>query len=108
MNFYIGDLIEKLNVNDKSVELEDEMMEYLYSIKEIIPFVAFFSINPYSDTVVEKNDISDIILMCNYVLKEQKLNDYSESEDIILAIKELKDLCHNALKESKKLIVIGD
>ncbi|MDU4853127.1 hypothetical protein ACTQ31_15370 [Clostridium butyricum] len=108
MNFYIGHSIEQLNVDDKNVELDDEMMEYLYSIKEKIPFVAFFTIDPYSDMVVEKNEISDIISMCDYVVKEQRLNDYDESEDIILAIRELNSLCQNALKQSKKIIVIGD
>lgn len=108
MNFYIGNSIEQLNVNEKNVELDDEMMEYLYSIKEIIPFVAFFTIDPYSDTVVEKEDISDIISMCEYVLKEQVLNDYDESEEMILTISELNDLCHNALKQSEKIIIIGD
>lgn len=108
MNFYIGNSIEQLNVNDKNVELDDEMMEYMYSIKEKIPFVCFFTIDPYSDVVVEKNEINDIISMCDYVLKERRLNDYEEREDIIIAIRELNSLCHNALKQSKKIIVIGD
>lgn len=108
MNFYIGNSIETLNENDKNVELDDEIVEYLYSIKELIPYVAFFTIDPYSDLVVEEEDISDIIMMCEYVTKEQVLNDYDESEEIILAINELIDLCHNALKKGEKLIVIGD
>ncbi len=108
MNFYIGNSIEQLNENDKNVELDDEMIEYLYSIKKIIPFVAFFTIDPYSDMLVEEENISDIVLMCEYVLKEQVLNDYDENEEIILAISELNNLCHNALKKGEKIIVIGD
>ncbi|NLP14934.1 MAG: hypothetical protein GX383_10790 [Clostridium sp.] len=108
MNFYIGNSIETLNKNDKNVELDDEMVEYLYSIKELIPYVAFFTIDPYSDLVVEEEDISDIIMMCKYVIKEQILNAYDESEELILVINELNDLCHNALKKGEKIIVIGD
>ena len=46
--------------------------------------------------------------MCEYVLNEQVLNDYDESEEIIIAISDLKNLCQNALKTGKKIIVIGD
>lgn len=108
MNFYVGNSFEQLNVNEINVELDDEMVEYLYSIKEKIPYVMFFSLDPYSDTVVEKEDISDIILMCEYVLKEQVLNDYSERDHLTFSIKELNDLCCKAIKQCKKILVIGD
>ena len=65
-------------------------------------------IDPYSDIVVEKDDIAELISMCEYVLNEQVLNDYDESEEIIIAISDLKNLCQNALKTGKKIIVIGD
>lgn len=108
MNFYIGNSIEKIKYNDKNVELDDEMVEYLYSIKQAIPFTAFFKIDPYSDMVVEKEDIIDIISMCEYMLKEKVLNDYEENEDINSAICELNTLGNDALENDKKLISIGD
>lgn len=108
MNFYVGNSIEQLNVKEINVELDDEMVEYLYSIKEIIPYTAFFSLDPYSDTVIEKEDISDIILMCEYVLKEQVLNEYNESDELIFTIKELNDLCCKAINQCEKITVIGD
>lgn len=108
MNFYIGNSMEKLKENDENVELDDEMIEYLYSVRETIPFISFFKIDPYSDMVVEKEDIIDIISMCEYVLEEQMLSDYEEYEDIRLAISELNILGRNALKKGEKMIVIGD
>ena len=97
-----------MTTSQKNSEFDDDMMEYMYSIKEKIPFMFFFTIDLYSDVVVEKKEISDIISMCDYVLKERRVNDYEESEDIIFAIRELNSLCHNALEQSKKIIVIGD
>ena len=108
MNFYIGNSIQQLNRNEKNIELDDEMIEYLYSIKKLVPYSVFFAIDPYSDIVVEKDDIAELIAMCEYVLNEQVLNDYDESEEIIIAISDLKHLCQNALKAGKKIIVIGD
>lgn len=108
MNFYIGSSIERLNVSETNIELDDEMMEYLYSIKEKIPFETFFTIDLYSDTVLEKEDISDIISMCEYLLKKQVLNDYDESEELTFAISEINDLCCNAIKQGEKIVVIGD
>lgn len=108
MNFYIGSSIERLNVSERNIELDDEMIEYLYAIKEKIPFETFFTIDLYSDTLVEKEDISDIVSMCKYLLKEHVLNDYDESEELTLVISELKDLCCNAIKQGKKIVIIGD
>lgn len=108
MNFYTGNSIEKIKENDENVELDDEMIEYLYSLKEAVPFAAFFGIDPYSDAIIEKVDIIDMISMCEYILKKQMLNDYEEYEDINLAICELNTMGHRALKKGEKLIVIGD
>lgn len=108
MNFYIGNSVGQLNANDESVELGDEIVEYLYSIKENVPFVVFFTIDPYADTIVKKNNIVDIISMCDYVLESGKLNNYDEKEEIISTIRELDELCCNALKQNKNVIVIGD
>lgn len=108
MNFYLGSSIERLNVSEKNIELDDDMMAYLYSIKEKIPFRTFFTIDLYSDTVLEKKGISDILSMCEYLLKEQVLNDYDENEELTLAISELNDLCCNAVKQGEKIVVIGD
>lgn len=108
MNFYISNSIEQLDINEKNVELNDDMVEYLYSIKMIIPFTAFFKLDPYSDTIIEKEDIKDIILMCEYVINEQILNDYVGSKELIVVIREFNDLCCNAIKQCKKIVVIGD
>lgn len=108
MNFYLGNSIEKMKGDEENVELDDEMLEYLYSIKERIPFIAFFKIDPYSVIVVEKEDILDIISMCEYILKEQLLNEYEEKEDIKLAISKLSVFGRYALKNGEKMLVIGD
>ncbi len=108
MNFYIGNSIKQLDVSENNVELDDDMMEYLYSIKIIIPFIAFFNINPYADTIIEGEDITDIISMCEYAINEQILNDYGESDELIVAINELHTLCCNAIKQCKKIVAIGD
>lgn len=108
MNFYIGNSIEQLEENDENVELDDEMVEYLYSVKEAIPFLTFFKIDPYSDTVVEKENIIDIISMCEYVLNEQMLDDYDEKEEANKIISDLIVLGYSALNKEEKILVIGD
>ena len=37
MNFYINDSIENLEPNDENVELDDNMIDYIYSIKYKLP-----------------------------------------------------------------------
>jgi hypothetical protein len=108
MNFYIGNSIEQINVNDKNVELNDEMVEYLYSLKKMIPYESFFALDLYSDTVVKEKELMDIINMCAFLIDEHILNDYYEREDIISAIGDLNDLCCNAIKQREKVIAIGD
>lgn len=108
MNFYIGNSIEQLKENDENVELDDEMVEYLYSVNEAIPFLKFFNIDPYSDTVVEKENIIDIISMCEYVLNEQILDDYDEKEEANKIISDLIVLGYSALRKEAKILVIGD
>ena len=41
MNFYIGNSIQQLNRNENNIELDDEMIEYLYSIKKLVPYSVF-------------------------------------------------------------------
>ncbi|MDR0949639.1 MAG: hypothetical protein LBM69_09015 [Lachnospiraceae bacterium] len=108
MNFYLGYSIEQIDMNDRNVELNDEMIEYLYSLEKMISFKSFFTIDLYTDTVLKEKDLIDIISMCRSLMDEHVLNDYYEKEALISTIGELSDLCCEAIKQCKKVIVIGD
>ncbi|WP_252216786.1 MULTISPECIES: hypothetical protein [unclassified Clostridium] len=108
MNFYIAKSIDGVNEGDNNVEIEDELLEYLYSLKKQVPFTMLYSIDPYNDVVIEEETITDIIKMCKYILEMRLLDKYEDVDDAREALNNLVEIGERAIQEKKKLLSIGD
>jgi len=107
MNFYIGNSINEIKIEDSNIALNDELLEYLNSIEKQIPFTAFYNIDPYDDVEIEKESISNIINLCKYVFQMDLLKNYEDKTDVE-TLNSLIETGKRAIKEEKKLISIGD
>lgn len=108
MNFYINDSIENLEPNDENVELDDNMIDYIYSIKYKLPNNFFFTIDQYSDTLIDSVEINQILVMCKYIINNEIYENYEDSLDLNETIINLYNLCAIAIKKNKKMVIIGD
>lgn len=54
-------------------------------------------INPYDDVEISKNDLKQIISICNYILDNKLLYDYDESDEENQMLKDLVGLAQKAL-----------
>ncbi|MDD6795986.1 MAG: hypothetical protein PUE01_11360 [Clostridiaceae bacterium] len=108
MNFYIAKSINEINQGDNNVEIDVELLEYLYLLKKQIPFTMLFSIDPYDDVVIEKETITDIIKICNYILAVGLLDKYEEVDYAIETVTNLIGIGERAILERKTLLSVGD
>lgn len=109
MNFYISDSVDNIKINDYNVEVSDELVDFIYSLKKIIPFKRniLYSIDPYSDVEISLKDIPEIIDICNYLLDSSLLDFYSE-DGVKETLRDLSELSVLAIREGKNIISIGD
>lgn len=109
MNFYIGNTIEDLKINDKSVEFSDDLLEYLNNNKRIFGLKEFVlqEIDPYNDTVIDNSELQQWLSMCDSIVSSNILEQY-EDLDETRSVEELIVLINEALNNNLNLIVIGD
>lgn len=110
MNFYIADTIETININDTNVAIDDDLLDYIYSLNKQIPLVNnfFYSLDPYDDSVIETENVSDIVRLFQYILELKLLKDYDEEEEAIETLGNMIEMGTKAIEKEKKLISIGD
>lgn len=109
MNFYIGNTIEDLKINDRNVEFSDDLLEYLNKNKRIFGLEEFVlqEIDPYDDTVIENSQLQQWLSMCDSIVSSNILEQY-EDLDETRSVEELIVLINEALNNNLNLIVIGD
>lgn len=109
MNFYIGNTIEDLKINDRNVEFSDDLLEYLNKNKRILGLEEFVlqEIDPYDDTVIENSQLQQWLSMCDSIVSSNILEQY-EDLDETRSVEELIVLINEALNNNLNLIVIGD
>lgn len=80
MNFYIGNSIDKIDEQDVNVEFSDELIDFIYKLSKQGSFdmSKLYEIDPYDDVEVSKNNLSQIIEVCNYILDASLLQNYAE------------------------------
>lgn len=109
MNFYIGNTIEDLKINDRNVEFSDDLLEYLNKNKRIFGLEEFVlqEIDPYDDTVIDNSELQQWLSMCDSIVSSNILEQY-EDLDETRNVEELIVLINEALNNNLNLIVIGD
>lgn len=118
MNFYVGNSIDKINygVDDQAV-FDVDFSDYLYKNRNKfdINMDVIFSIDPYADELIDNEDVSQIIAICEYILANSLakecatyIEDKDEENYIIEDTKKAILICTRALEQGKGLVSIGD
>lgn len=110
MNFYIGNLIDELDINSENIEFSDELLAYIYKISQYysIDMEKLYAIDPYDDIDISKVDLPEIINICNFILKESLLESFPERDEGNKMMSDLLKIANKALANESGLISIGD
>ena len=110
MNFYIGNSVKDINLNNKNIEFSDELTEYIYNSRDKVLFdmSKLYDIDPYDDVVILAEDIQLIINTCKSILVSTILKDVRESEIWTIMLNELINMAQQALSMETGIVSIGD
>ena len=110
MNFYIGNSVKDINLNNKNIEFSDELIEYIYNSRDKVLFdmSKLYDIDPYDDVVILADDIQLIINTCKSILVSTILKDARESEIWNIMLNELINMAQQALSMETGIVSIGD
>lgn len=110
MNFYIGDTLEEISHDQFNIIFTDELIQYIYCLSKQSTYdmVKLYSINPYSDVSIPYEDLSEIIEICNQIIKEDLLSNYREYDAGMKMLTDLINISQSALADKKGLISVGD
>lgn len=110
MNFYIGNSIEDIDEQDLNVEFSDELIDFIYKLSKQVSFDMrkLYEIDPYEDVEVSKDDISEIVEICNYILDTLLIQNYKEPDEGKQMLQDLVEIAQKALSNGSGLISIGD
>lgn len=67
-----------------------------------------YEINLYVDVEVSKNDLSQIIEICNYIIDTSLLQTYEEPDEGNQMLKDLVEIAKKAQSRDLGLVSIGD
>ncbi|MGN0386185.1 MAG: hypothetical protein ACI4EX_09905 [Lachnospiraceae bacterium] len=67
-----------------------------------------YEIDPYGDVEISKNDLPQIIKVCNYILETFLLQTYEEPDEGNQMLKDLVEIAQKALSGDLGLVSIGD
>lgn len=109
MNFYIGNSIDEIEEQDTNIEFSDDLIDFIYKFRRKMLYDArkLYRINPYSDVEISKNDLPQIIEICEYILNASFQN-YQDLEEGEQMLKNLIEISQKAITENSGLISIGD
>lgn len=110
MNFYIGNSVKDINLNNKNIEFSDELIEYIYNSRDKVLFdmSKLYDIDPYDDVVILADDIQLIINTCKSIIVSTILKDARESEIWTIMLNELINMAQQALSMETGIVSIGD
>ncbi len=110
MNFYIGNSIDEIDEQDVNVEFSDELIDFIYKMSGQVSFdmSKLYEINPYDDVEVSKNDLSQIVEICNYILDTSLLQNYEEPDEGNQMLRDLVKITQRAMSRDLGLVSIGD
>lgn len=110
MNFYIGNSVKDINLNNKNIEFSDELIGYIYNLRDKVLFdmSKLYDIDPYDDVVISADDIQLIINTCKSILTSKILEDARELEIWTIMLNELINMAQQALSMETGIVSIGD
>lgn len=113
MNFYIGNTVSDIDLNDINVEFRDDLLEYIYNLKgrTELNVESLIKIDPYSDVIISNDEVSIIVEICDYLVKTLLFKDYDDQDEAMEAMEalmQLRELGKLAIEKEMGLISIGD
>lgn len=110
MNFYLGDSIEELDIEEKNIELDDDLFQFIYNSRNKLEnkLQALFEIDQYTDVLIPLSKVEDLKKACTSLLDTNILTDYEDYEEAKVTIMDLIELCNKACTLNIGLISIGD
>ena len=110
MNFYIGNSIDEIDEQDVNVEFSDELIDFIYKLskQESFDMSKLYEFDPFVDVEVSKNNLSQIIEVCNYIIDTSLLQTYEEPDEGNQMLKDLVEIAKKALSRDLGLVSIGD
>ena len=110
MNFYIGNSINQIDVEDSNVEFSDELMDYIYNMSKQSKFdvSVLTNIDPYGDTEISSRDVSKIVECCELILNTSMFQDCSDVHGLNEALSNLLEISKRAIELNTGLVSIGD
>lgn len=110
MNFYMGNSINEVDLQDINVAFSDELIDFIYKLRTQVPLdmSKLYGIDPYDDVEISNDDLSQIIEVCHYMIDASLLGDYAESEEGNRMLRNLAEFAEKAMSKNLGLISIGD
>lgn len=110
MNFYIGDSIDEIAEQDVNVEFSDELIDFIYKMSRQVSLdmSKLYEIDPYDDVEISKNDLFQIVEICNYILDTSLLENYKEPDEGKQMLQDLVEITQKAMTSDLGLVSIGD
>ncbi len=110
MNFYVGNSIEKLNILDYNVEIDDDLLDYIYKYRNHFDskMKILIDLDQFSDVILSLTEVKKLEIACQRLLDSRILNDYEYPDEAITTISNLITLCNKAHQREKGLISMGD
>lgn len=110
MNFYIGNSIDEIHEEDVNVEFSDELIDFIYKLSGELSYdmSKLYEIDPYDDVEVFKDDLEELIEICNYILKESLFENYEEPDKGSQMLRNLIEIARKAISRDMGLVSIGD
>lgn len=110
MNFYIGNSVDEVDIQSDNVEFSDELIEFIYKLRKQVPFdmSKLYEINPYDDVELSKKDLPQIIVVCNYIIRESLLRNYAKPDEGNNMLQDFTEFAQKAMSSGLGLISIGD
>lgn len=110
MNFYIGNSVKDINLNNKNIEFSDELIEYIYNSRDKVLFdmSKLHDVDQYGDVVISKDDIQLIINICKSILTSKILEDTRELEAWTAMLNDLINIAQYAISMETGIVSIGD
>lgn len=110
MNFYIGNSVNEININDYNVELDDDLRSIINDLtKKInIDFSVLYDIDPYDDVVISNDHLTKLLDVIKNILSSNLLIEYSDYDTLKNTLTDLIKLINKAIFLRTNLISIGD
>lgn len=102
--------MDEINEQDVNVEFSDELIDFICKLSKQEPFdmSKLYEINPYVNVEISKNDLSQIIEVCKYILDTSLLQTYEEPDEGNQMLRDLVEIAQKARSKDFGLVSIGD